>query len=63
MYIYKCMRCGYLLELEGKRSVPFRFPHEDRRKEGVAPPRCNKYFQREWTAPNLNGLETRRNGQ
>ena len=61
MYIYKCMRCGYVLELEQKRSVPFRFPHEDRRKDtqGVAPPRCNTYFQRVWTAPNLNGLETR----
>ena len=61
MYIYQCMRCGYKMELVWRRTVPFRSPHEDRRKdtEGVAPPRCNGLFQRIWTAPNLNGLETR----
>ena len=61
MYVYECMRCAYRLELAKKRSVPFRSPHEDRRKdtEGVAPPRCNALFQRVFTAPYLNGLETR----
>ena len=61
MYIYQCMRCGYKMELVWRRTVPFRSPHQDRRKdtEGVAPPRCNGLFQRIWTAPNLNGLETR----
>jgi len=61
MYIYKCTRCKHVFESESKRSVPFRSPHEDRRHmvEGMAPHRCNGRFQRVWTAPNLNGLETR----
>ncbi len=62
MFVYQCMRCGYKMELALKRTVPFRSPHEDKRKviEGIAPPRCNDMFQRVWTIPNLNGLETRR---
>jgi len=61
MYMYRCMRCEYTYETNDRRSVPFRSPHEDLRKdtEGVAPPRCNGLFQRVFTAPNLNGLETR----
>ncbi len=61
MFVYQCMRCGHKMEFASKRSVPFRSPHEDRRNviEGMAPPRCNGRFQRVWTAPNLNGLETR----
>ena len=64
MYLYECMRCAYRLDLVRRRSVPFRSPHEDLRKdtEGVAPPRCNGMFQRVWLPPYLNGLETRRNG-
>ncbi len=61
VYIYACMRCSYRIEVDHRRTVPFRRPHEDRREdtEGVAPPRCNGQFKRVWTAPNLNGLETR----
>ena len=59
MYIYACMRCGYKLELVRKRSVPFRSPHEDRRKGILPHPRCNDMFQRVWMILNLNGLETR----
>ena len=63
MYIYKCIRCRTKIELRNRRSVPFRSPHNDYRHmvEGMAPQRCNSRFERVWTAPNLNGLETRRN--
>ena len=47
------------MELVRRRSVPFRSPHEDRRKGIVPYPHCNDMFQRAWTIPNLNGLETR----
>ncbi len=59
MYIYECMRCAHRFEFENRRSVPFRSPHEDRRKDtgGVAPPRCNGQFRRVWTRPNLNGVK------
>ena len=59
MYVYDCIRCGYKLELASRRSPPFRSPHEDRRKGIVPHPGCNGLFQRVWSIPNLNGLETR----
>ena len=65
MYVYECTRCRTKIELHNRRKVPFRSPHNDYRHmvEEMAPQRCNSQFKRVWTAPNLNGLETRRKNE